>query len=117
MSNAQALIQQKIALIQEAEIALYSIESGLGHLAKNRPYAPKPYYFAWFILLSTGFERLLKILICLHEFETTGVFPSRRFLQHTMRHDLLTLRDEVVRRCFVPPYLDRNFAQDDYRFR
>jgi hypothetical protein len=116
MSNMQTLIQQKIALLQEAEIALYSIETGLGHLAKNRPYAPKPYYFAWFILLSTGFERLFKILICLHEFETTGTFPTRRFLQRTMRHDLLTLRDEVVRRCYVHPYLDRDFAQDDRNF-
>ena len=116
MNNMQALVQQKLALIQEAEIALYSIESGLGHLAKNRPYAPKPYYFAWYILLSTGFERLLKILICLHEFETTGAFPTRRFLQRTMRHDLRTLRDEVVRRCYVSPYLNRDFAQDDRNF-
>jgi hypothetical protein len=83
MTNPQGLIQQKISLLQEAEIALYSIETGLGQLAKNRPYAPKPYYFGWFILLSMGFERLMKIIICLHEFETNGSFPSRRFLQHT----------------------------------
>jgi len=49
MSNPLDLIQQKMALLQEAEIALYAIETGLGQLAKNRPFAPKPYYFGWFV--------------------------------------------------------------------
>jgi hypothetical protein len=116
MTHPQGLMQQKIALLQEGEIALYSIETGLGQLAKNRPYAPKPYYFGWFLLLATGFERLMKILVCLHEFETTSAFPTRRFLQRTMRHDLIVLRNEIVSRCYTPTYLAQNFARDDYDY-
>lgn len=116
MTAQQTLIQQKLALLQEAEIALYSIETGLGQLRKNRPYAPKPYYFSWFILLSTGFERLMKVVVCLHEFEATGSFPTRKFLQRVMRHDLIALRDEVLHRCYTPAYRNREFGQKDYDF-
>jgi len=98
MSNPVDLIQQKMALLQEAEIALYAIETGLGQLAKNRPYAPKPYYFGRFILLSTGFERLMKVIICLHEFETAGQFPTKKALK-SIGHDLTTLCNGVVTRC------------------
>lgn len=116
MTNTQDLIPQKLALLQEAEIAFHSIETGLGQLTKNIPYAPKPYYFSWFLLLSTGFERLMKIVVCLHEFESTGAFPSRRFLQNTMRHDLVVLRDEVIRRCYTTAYLGKTFVPDDLDF-
>jgi hypothetical protein len=109
MSQKLDLIQQKMALLQEAEIAVYSIETGLGHLAKNKPYAPKPYY-------STGIERLLKIIICLHEFNNTGMFPKQQFFQKKFGHDLIKLLNEVVSRCYVYPYLDRDFAEDDYDF-
>jgi hypothetical protein len=116
VTSPQTLIQQKLALLQEAEIALYSIETGLGQLRKNRPIAPKPYYFSWFILLSTGFERLMKVAVCLHEFEATGEFPTRKFLQSVMRHNLIALRNEVIRRCYTPAYRNRDFGQRDYDF-
>jgi len=112
----QDVIRQKIALLQEAEIAIYSIEAGLASLQKNRPYAPKPYYFAWLLLLATGLERLMKIVICLHEFETVGTFPSRQYLARTIGHHLLRLRDEVVRRCFSATYLNGQFGQEDLDF-
>ncbi len=105
-----------MGLLQEAEIALYSIEAGLAALEKNQPYAPKPYYFAWYLLLSTGFERLMKIIVCLHMFETTGAFPTRRVLQRDIGHDLLKLRDAIVQRCYTPEYCQRLFSQDDLRF-
>ena len=116
MSQTQTLIQQKLALLQEAEIALYSIETGLGQLTKNIQYAPKPYYFSWFLLLSTGFERLMKIVICLHEFEVTGAFPTRQFMKKNMGHSLVNLRDEIIQRCYTPMYLSKVFAQDDINF-
>lgn len=58
----------------------------------------------------------MKIVVCLHEFEATGAFPTRRFLQNTMRHDLIILRDEVIRRCYTTTYLGRTFAQNDLDF-
>jgi hypothetical protein len=115
-NTAQDLVRQQVGLLQEAEIALYSIEAGLAALEKNRAYAPKPYYFAWYLLLSTGFERLMKIIVCLHEFEATGAFPTRRSLQRDIGHDLLRLRDAIVQRCYTPDYCQRVFGQDDLSF-
>jgi hypothetical protein len=116
MPNTHNLVQRKLSLLQEAEIALYTVEAGLANLDKNMPYAPKPYYFVWYLLLSTGFERLMKIVICMHEFETTGSFPTNRFLRVTMGHNLIALRDEVVKRCYTTDYLSNSFAQEDYNF-
>jgi hypothetical protein len=115
-NTAQDLVRQQVGLLQEAEIALYSVEAGLAALEKNRPYAPKPYYFAWYLLLSTGFERLMKIIVCLHEFEETGAFPTRRVLQRNIGHDLFRLRDTIVQRCYTPDYCQRVFGQDDLSF-
>jgi hypothetical protein len=115
MTNPQQLIRQKGAFILEADIAFYTIEAGLAAIDKNRPYAPKPYYFLWFSLLSTGFERLMKLIICLHEFEQNGAFPTRRF-QRQMGHNLVALRNEIVARCFTPTYCASVAGQEDYQF-
>lgn len=116
VGTAQDVVRQKMALLQEAEIAIYSIQAGLVALQKNRPYAPKPYYFTWLLLLATGLERLMKIVICLHEFETVGAFPSRQYLARRIGHNLLRLRDEVIQRCYTSTYLMRPFAQEDHKF-
>ncbi len=55
-------------------------------------------------------------MICLHEFEAVGAFPSRQYLARTIGHNLLRLRDEVVRRCYTATYLSRQFGQEDHNF-
>ena len=115
--SSQNAIRQQVALLQELEISIFSIETGLAILRKNRPYAPKPHYFAWLLLLATGFERLMKVIICIQAFEAHGKFPSKTFLARTISHDLLALRNEIVNRCFTSSYLqNRSFAQQDYDF-
>lgn len=108
-------MRQKVALIQELDIAIYAIEAGLAVLAKNRPYAPKPHHFGWLLFLATGFERLMKIIICLDEFEKNGTFPAQTLLRNA-GHNLVALRDDVVNRCFTPTYRARQFTQDDYDY-
>jgi len=41
---------------------------------------------------------LMKVIICLHEFETAGQFPTKKALK-SIGHDLTTLCNGVVTRC------------------
>ena len=50
--NPQDLIRQRMALVQELEIAMYSIESGLAVLQRNQAYQPKPRHFTFLLLLA-----------------------------------------------------------------
>jgi hypothetical protein len=109
----QDIISQKLSLIQESEIALYSIEAGLTALEKNRPYASKPYYFTWLLLLSVGIERLMKVIICLREFEVNNKFPTKKSLKN-VSHNINKLFESVLRECFTTDYLKKSFAQADY---
>lgn len=110
------LIRQKTSLLHETEVAFYAIEAGLAALEHNHPYAPKPYYFAWYLLLATGFERLMKIVVCLHTFDVTGAFPPRRVLQYDIGHDILRLRDAIVTRCYTSEYCQHTQGHDDWQF-
>ena len=110
------LIRQRMALIQELEIAMYSIESGLAVLQRNQAYQPKPRHFTFLLLLATGLERLMKLVICLDKVEKTGSFPAQSFLQKKLGHDLRKLRDTVAHECFSPTYRTHPAGKADYAF-
>lgn len=112
-TGAAPRIRQEIALLQEVEIATCTIEAGLAALAQNRQYAAKPYWFTWMLLLSTGLERLMKVIVCLHELETNHTFPKPATIKR-LGHDLHTLRTEVVTHCFTPAYQAHVWGAHDY---
>lgn len=107
-------VLQRIYLIQELDVSVLAVGAGLAELQGSRPYRPR--HFVFLLLLSTGLERLMKIVLQLHALETTGVFLSRSKLQHEYGHNLIELRDHVVTNCFTADYLKRQVATDDLAF-
>jgi hypothetical protein len=57
----------------------------------------------------------MKLLLCLHAFDTDGRFLTEKQLRN-LGHDLLELRDSVVQRCFSAEALRRPAVQEDYQF-
>lgn len=111
---------QRLNLIQELDLSVSIIESGLAALQASRPY--KTRHFVFLMLLSSGVERLLKVILHLHAVHTTGQFLTtderkRRDLRDAWnRHDLVRLCAEAVAVCFTPEYLKRPVAVEDRDF-
>lgn len=81
-------IDQEIAMIEEVNCAIYLIEFGLIALNRvsNAEHLP-------ILLLSNGFERLLKMVICLDFLKHKGQFPDTSTFKKT--HNVDQLRDRV----------------------
>jgi hypothetical protein len=105
---------QRLYLIQELDVSVLAVEAGLAERQGSRPYHPR--HFVFLLLLSTGLERLMKIVLQLHALETTGVFLSQRELKEKYGHNLIELRKHVVEKCFTTDYLTRQVAVDDRDF-
>lgn len=107
--------KRRLALSKELEITMTLIRSSFVLLQRGRPYHPHPPHFAFMLLLTSGLERLMKILLMLHEYATTGQFLTEQQMKKR-GHDLTKLRDDVITRCFTPIYLAHPHAQNDYDF-
>lgn len=69
-------------------------------------------------LLSQGFEKLLKVQICLSVFIKTGKYPSSQDLKNKYGHDLKSLKNEMVNNHFtLLPHLikDLLFIKSDIK--
>jgi len=73
-TTIQSEIQKKLALIEEVETAIFFIREGLVSL--NRLDGANDFAHLPLFLLSSGFERLLKLIICLDYIQRTGKFPD-----------------------------------------
>jgi hypothetical protein len=109
---------QALALDDETRIAADVITAGVHELRRidesnDRVFAPM-------LLLSVGFERLLKLTLVLYELARSGKVPSSKALrQHGGRkgHDLAALTSAVVARGGSDEQLLRRPAcRDDLRF-
>ena len=56
------------------------------------------FYFLPFLLLSTGFERLMKCMLCYKHHTVTGQYPTVKELRK-QGHDLMELRKAVISEC------------------
>lgn len=82
-------IDQDIALAEEVRCAIYLIEFGLIALNRLENVEHLPIF-----LLSNGFERLLKIILCLDHLEQYSKFPNTSNFNKT--HDVKKLLEQVV---------------------
>jgi len=75
-------------------------------------------YHVPLLTLASGFERLMKSIICLHVLATTGAFPSGKGCFGTGRtgHDLERLLQRVLQDCFTASYLNRPAAREDHGY-
>jgi hypothetical protein len=118
MTNPQAqaridATRRNLNLIQELDIAIEWLGSGLAILQQSRLFRPRR--FTILLLFANGLERLMKVILSLHAFETRGMYLSQQELK-SLGHKLTYLRDRVVRLCFTPTYLQRPIAQEDLNF-
>lgn len=106
-------MQRKMSLIQELDITIALIESGLAVLQRSRMFNTK--HFVFLLLLTSGIERLMKIILTLHHLETEGSFLTRQELRQ-LGHNLRDMCNSIMTRCFTPGYRNRPIAAADYQF-
>lgn len=104
---------QRLYLLQELDQAVLLIESGLAVLQHKRLY--KPTHFVFLTLIASGLERLMKIILCLHEIETNKKFLSIKQLKK-LSHNLEDALNNIIERCFTSEYLKLPIARDDLAF-
>lgn len=116
---AKSQIQQ-LSIIQELELSLDTIKTTLSIIQKIKP--QKTPYFLIFLLLSTGIERLLKVVIGMRLLSNGSDFPTEKELKN-YGHDLRKLTSKFVSLCYdrnlsVPTIVkeDRNFLERDILF-
>jgi hypothetical protein len=113
MERMQNSSLQGFYLTQELEQSILVIEHGLAILQRNRVDRPK--HFVFLTLLSSGFEWLMKIILCLHTIEKESRFLSKSEFKD-FGHDLTKLLQSVVDKCFTDKYLKRPVAAEDLYF-
>lgn len=108
-------IQQNVLIGQELLTAVRLIAVGLREL--NRIDGSSDFFHLPIQLLASGFERLMKVVICCYHVEDKGGFPDRKVFPSGKRgHDLVWLLREITDKCFSSSYLDTiPVAQTDLR--
>ena len=94
------------ALLEEFETSYNLINLGFGELQNIN--LDNNFYFLPFQLLSQGFERFMKVYICLGYFHTHQSFPDSSYLKK-LGHNLELLLKEII----VHYYFDFNRPQFD----
>lgn len=85
---------RNLSLILETQTAIKYIRLGLANIQKIS--AKNDFYHSVFLYLSSGIERLLKVMLCLNYQEREGSLPSfRDLLQNNNGHDLVFLKREL----------------------
>jgi len=82
------------------------LKTGLREL--NRMDGSTDFFHLPILLLASGFERMMKIIICCHYLENSGNYPTRAIFQKGRRgHDLVYLLSQITQDCFSDTYLER----------
>jgi hypothetical protein len=93
--------QRNMALCLELETAIRLIQAGLGQLQQIS--FVNNFYHLPLLTLASGFERLMKVIICLHYFENNGQYPGIDYLKK-VGHDLDGLLSRIQEDCFAKEY-------------
>lgn len=108
--------EQILAIDQELFDSIRLIRSGFGQLQQLN--GANDFYHMPLLTLSSGFERLLKVVLCFRHLEIHGNFPNAQDLPSGRKgHDLEFLLDRVLNECFLPEYLESvPVAKIDYEY-
>lgn len=115
MGSATSEVLKNFNLLRELEIAVSTIKSGLGVLQQSAG-GPFPRTFLFMLLLSTGLERLMKVLLCIYSLDEEGKFLEHEVLKFELGHDLLELKARVEEKGFTEEALRRKAMQEDLQF-
>lgn len=114
MKSPQLTTEQEVALIQEVENSVLLVHEGF--LALNSLSGANDFYHGPMQLLAQGFERLMKVVVCLWQLESRGALPQLSEIRK-LGHDLVALADEITRLAKQSQYRDsRPALQDDIDF-
>ncbi len=97
------------ALDDELRTSIQLIRMGLGELQSIG--LDNDFYHLPHLLLSSGFERLMKCYICFGHQEKHNSFPSPNLLARKLGHDLLKLKEHITSNYFQT--LSRPALEDD----
>jgi len=97
MKKNKAYQIQKLNLLQEFEVSGRLLQLGLGELQKIS--GANDFYHLPFLLLSSGFERLMKCIKCIKHFKDNNSFPKFSSIK---THNLITLKKYILNNCISP---------------
>jgi hypothetical protein len=98
--------QKAVHLILELDDAIGLVKAGLHEL--QRIDGANDAYHELLMSLSNGLERLMKVVLCYQERQSTGTFPSSaQWRRGASGHDLEALLGHILKECFTSSYTDR----------
>jgi hypothetical protein len=106
--------KKQISLFQELELGIETVKSGLS-IIQSISFQRTP-SFLIFLILSTGLERILKVIIGMRLLSDQKPFPTEKELKNKYGHSLIKLRDEVLAVCYDKEKLSPPILSDDYYF-
>jgi len=105
-TTMSSTVEQHVALGEEVRTSIKLIEVGLGQL--QRIDGANDFYHLPMLILASGFERLMKAIICLHTYHETGDYPTRKAFPFGRKgHNLVWLLNKITEECFSPAYLEK----------
>jgi hypothetical protein len=101
-----------IRLAEEVRLAVDLLQVGLGHL--QRIDGANDQYHVPILLLASGFERLIKCLLCLRVLHDEGRYPTPGEIRQT--HNLRPLLQELTDALYVDDFVARPAIRDDLTY-
>jgi hypothetical protein len=93
----------KICLIRETEASIRLLKRGMSDLQNTS--IPSEFYHISLLLLSNGYERLIKCLLCLALMDDNGQFEEEPYKKSGRKgHDLIYLLDRLLLICEKEKY-------------
>ncbi|MBU4561294.1 hypothetical protein KKG20_03360, partial [bacterium] len=97
------LVYRKMCLIMEVQTSIKLLKKGMGDLQKIS--SANDFYHAPILLLSTGYERLIKCLLCLALMDENGDFKKPPYeTSRGQGHKLDYLIDKLLSLCAEKNY-------------
>jgi hypothetical protein len=116
METIENFTLKKICLNNEVFTSIKLLELGFRELHDLKE--GNDFYYLPFQLLSSGFERLMKCIICLNSLDKNGRFPNQKNFK---THDLINLMDIILHNCFskncTATKMDYDFLKNDKLFK
>lgn len=98
--------RQNLALLKELDTAIKLLQIGCREVQSID--GANDFYHLAMLTLANGFERFMKVIICLRILESTGEYPTKApWPSGKEGHDLLFLLNKIVTECFSNGYVTR----------
>lgn len=106
--------QQWSSLNEEIHTSIKLIQLGIKELQEITH--ENDFYHLPLLLLSSGFERLMKCMICLKYLDENGKFPTSEEIK-SLGHDLVKLKEKIISDCISKETAyERPATNQDYEF-